>query len=112
VKVIRFIKRAQQLGFTLAQVGELLKLQQDRTGSCARVRASAQTKIEEIDAKIESLRAMKSALAELVDCCSQEDTIRECLLLESLDQPCSTSSPAALNATACTDPPRAEGERL
>src|SRR6059036_1826289 len=51
VRVVRFIKRAQELGFTLTEVEELLRLRQDRTATCAEVRKAATSKIENIDQK-------------------------------------------------------------
>src|SRR2546422_2080942 len=58
VQVVRFIKRAQELGFTLAEIEELLRLRHDRTATCAEVRRAATVKIEDIDRKLKSLRAM------------------------------------------------------
>jgi MerR family mercuric resistance operon transcriptional regulator len=87
VQLIRFIKRAQELGFTLAEVEELLTLRSDQRASCSRVRAAAQAKIENIEEKLRSLRAMKRALKILVGSCATERSPRECPILEALDQP-------------------------
>jgi len=87
VRVIRFVKRAQQLGFTLSEVEELLHLREDRSGSCEEVRAAATAKLEDIDSKIKSLRAMKRALSVLVKSCSGAGSTRECPILEALDDP-------------------------
>lgn len=86
VKLIRFIKHAQQLGFTLSEIQELLRLRQDRTGSCSQVRASAQTKMADIDRKVRSLQAMKKALSVLVASCKTDRSRRECPILEALDE--------------------------
>lgn len=85
VHVVRFIKRAQALGFTLVEVDELLGLRSDGERSCGEVRDAAAEKIREIDAKIESLSAIKSALATLVATCVDGASTRECPILESLD---------------------------
>ncbi len=85
VQVIRFIKRAQELGFTLAEIEDLLRLRQDRTASCAEVRRAATAKIEDIDRKVGSLQAMRRALRVLVDSCRSTGTTRECPILEALD---------------------------
>ncbi|HEY5616757.1 MAG TPA: MerR family transcriptional regulator [Vicinamibacterales bacterium] len=85
VRVIRFVKRAQELGFTLAEVEELLRLRTDRRASCAEVRAAANTKIADIDERLRQLRAMRHALRALVDSCVTEGATRTCPILEALD---------------------------
>lgn len=85
LRVVRFIKRSQELGFTLAEVEELLRLREDRRGSCRDVRAAAQVKIDSIERKIQSLRAMKRALCVLVASCRRDSSTRECPILETLD---------------------------
>lgn len=86
VSIIRFIKRAQELGFTLTEVEELLRMRSDQTASCAEVRAAAQAKIEDIEHKLKSLRAMKRALGVLVNSCRSDRSVRECPILDALDQ--------------------------
>ena len=85
VRLIRFIKRAQELGFTLTEIEELLRMRNDQTAKCADVRAAAQTKIGGVDQKIRSLRAMKRALGVLVNSCTSDGSTRECPILEALD---------------------------
>ena len=86
VKVVRFIRRAQELGFTLTEIEELLRLRQDQTATCAEVRKAATSKIENIDQKIKSLRSMSRALHILVDSCRSNGTTRECPILESIEE--------------------------
>jgi Hg(II)-responsive transcriptional regulator len=85
VRIIRFIKRAQHLGFTLHEVEELLHLREDQGSTCADVRDAARTKIADIDHKVESLLAMKQALAVLVKSCARKGQTRECPILEALE---------------------------
>lgn len=85
VQIVRFIKRAQELGFTLDEIEELLALRDDDRRTCGEVRGAAATKIEEIEEKMRRLRAMKRALAMLVDSCVDEASTRECPILEALD---------------------------
>jgi Hg(II)-responsive transcriptional regulator len=85
VRLIRFIKRAQELGFTLHEVEELLRLREDRTTTCAEVRETARDKIADIDRKVESLLAVKHALAVLVRSCARSGRARQCPILEALD---------------------------
>jgi MerR family copper efflux transcriptional regulator len=70
VRRVRFIKRAQELGFSLKGIKELLFLRAAPDAGCAAVRAYAEAKIRVIDEKIGSLTAMKSGLAKLVAECS------------------------------------------
>lgn len=95
VRMIRFIKRAQQLGFSLNEVGELLSLRDSRGSSCADVRAAAQEKIATIETKLESLQAIRDALKALVKTCGRDGAARACPILEALDNaPPPARSPA------------------
>jgi len=84
IRVIRFIKRAQDLGFTLGEIEDLLRLREDRTTSRADVRSLAETKIKDIEEKVRRLRAMRKALGILLDTCVCNGT-RECPILEALN---------------------------
>ncbi|HSU62091.1 MAG TPA: MerR family DNA-binding protein [Bryobacteraceae bacterium] len=86
VRRVRFIKRAQELGFTLAEIRELLCLRVDRKRDRAEVRAVARAKISEMEEKIRSLEAMKRALEHLVKRCSGHGPATECPILEALDE--------------------------
>ncbi|MDQ3831566.1 MAG: MerR family DNA-binding protein [Candidatus Tectomicrobia bacterium] len=85
VRRVRFIKRAQELGFSLKDIKELLSLRAAPGAGCGEIRAHAEAKINDIDEKIRSLTAMKSALSMLVAECSGEGPLTECPILESLD---------------------------
>jgi MerR family copper efflux transcriptional regulator len=85
VRRVRFIKRAQELGFTLAEIRELLSLRVDRKRGSATVKALAESKIHDIEAKIRALEAMKRALAHLSAKCSGHGPASECPILEGLD---------------------------
>jgi MerR family mercuric resistance operon transcriptional regulator len=85
VRRVRFIKRAQELGFTLAEVEELLRLREDPRIPCREVRATAETKIADIEEKMRRLPAMRAALAALVESCAANRE-HHCPLLEALDE--------------------------
>jgi Hg(II)-responsive transcriptional regulator len=87
VRIVRFVKQAQQLGFTLEEIEELLALREDDSRSCGEVQTAASAKIDEIDLKVKQLRAMKRALATLVASCVEDASTRECPILEALDEP-------------------------
>src|SRR5436190_2898985 len=69
VQRVRFIRRAQQLGFTLNEVKELLGLQVTAAASCACVRQRAEAKVLDVQARIRSLQRMNRALAKLASEC-------------------------------------------
>lgn len=85
VGLVRFIKRAQELGFTLAEVEELLQLRSNQETVCSEVRSAAEEKIAGIEEKIQQLRAMKRALGALVAACAREASPCYCPLIEALD---------------------------
>jgi DNA-binding transcriptional MerR regulator len=86
VRVVRFVKRAQELGFTLAEVAELLRLRDRRAASRDRVRRRAEAKLRDIDGRLRALRAMRGALRALLDSC-RCGTTPECPILEALEEP-------------------------
>ena len=69
VRVVRFIKRAQELGFSLDEVEQLIRLRGVTSAERHRVRAIADGKIAEIDRKLARLKSMRRALAGLVADC-------------------------------------------
>lgn len=82
---LRFIKRAQELGFTLDEVGELLDLRHDPQQNRNDVRTRAIEKIADVERKMETLAAMKSVLQTLTERCEQCGT-DDCPILASLEQ--------------------------
>lgn len=84
VERIRFIQRAKELGFSLAEVRSLLELRVRSDTECQDVRLSAERKIKDIDAKIRDLRTVRRALAKLTHACSAGLVTGDCPILESL----------------------------
>ena len=78
---IVFIKRAQQLGFRLEEIRELLEL---GDGRCADVRAKAEQKRRQIEAQIRDLRAMGATLDELIAACRAGRRDTHCPIVETL----------------------------
>lgn len=90
---IRFIKRSQELGFTLAEVNELLSLRASKSPrTCERVGRTALAKVDEIDAKLQDLLAMKQVLMELAATCPLDGAGDACPLLNALDLPSASGS--------------------
>jgi len=82
---VRFIKRAQELGFSLADISDLLSLRAAPRARCADVLQRAQQKIRDIDDKISTLRGMRKALARLTAECEGSLPATECPILEALN---------------------------
>ena len=85
VQVVRFIKRAQDLGFSLDDVEKLLRLRRNSNRNRTRIRALATRRIEEIDRKISELERMRHALRTLVHACHKGGTL-ECPIIEALTE--------------------------
>ena len=81
---VRFIKRAQELGFSLAEVRELLSIQINPAKECSDVRRLAEAKVADIEAKIRTLQAMKRVLSRLAEACPGCGPSSECPILESI----------------------------
>jgi MerR family mercuric resistance operon transcriptional regulator len=82
---LKFIRRAQELGFSLAEIAELLSLRVSRRTTSAEIRARAEAKITDIEAKMRSLESMKKTLRKLTKVCDGCAPIAQCPILESLD---------------------------
>jgi len=84
VRYVRFIKRAQQLGFTLNEVGRLLRLEDTR--ACAKTRSMASRKIALIDQKVTGLMAIRATLASLIQECEAGSQAKGCPIIKVLAQ--------------------------
>ena len=82
---VRFIKCAQELGFTLKEIKELLSLRAAPRTRCADVRNRAEAKVQGIDDKVRTLQAMRRALTRLIGECSGKGPVTQCPILEALD---------------------------
>jgi MerR family mercuric resistance operon transcriptional regulator len=84
VGIVKFIHRAQQLGFSLREIKELLDLRKVPRSTCGDVVVVAQQKTEEIEEKISDLRAMQTALSKLLKECTGTAPITQCPIIEAL----------------------------
>ncbi|WP_284620490.1 Cu(I)-responsive transcriptional regulator [Aquabacterium humicola] len=83
INTLRFIRHSRDLGFSLEQIRTLLGLWRDRRRPSRQVKALAQAHIDELDAKLRELQAMKATLAHLVHCCHGDDR-PDCPIIETL----------------------------
>jgi MerR family mercuric resistance operon transcriptional regulator len=82
---VRFIKHAQELGFSLKEIKELLCLRASPKARCGDIRDRAVTKISDVEARIHALQAMKKVLEKLVAECPGWAPLSSCPILEALD---------------------------
>ncbi|MDR8391497.1 MerR family transcriptional regulator [Aliifodinibius sp. S!AR15-10] len=82
---IRFIKRAQELGFTLSEIKELLELRMDEDTTCSEIKSEAQEKYQDVVEKIEDLQRIKNTLVDLIDSCTGEGPKGDCPILGALE---------------------------
>jgi len=85
VRLLRFIKRAQDLGFTLSEVKSLIALRDVRGRRRGEVRAVAEARLHEIERKLARLQSMRGALRSLVESCGCCDDGPACPIIEALD---------------------------
>jgi MerR family mercuric resistance operon transcriptional regulator len=82
---IRFIRKGQELGFSLREVEELLALETDLMADCGDVRARATAKIDDVNRKIGELERMRAALEQVVAACPGCGApLRNCSIMEAL----------------------------
>ncbi len=67
---LRFVKRAQDLGFTLKEISDLLAMNVGEGARCSQMNGPAEAKLAEIERKIEDLQAMRKQLKEFMKVCS------------------------------------------
>ncbi|MHB1872278.1 MAG: heavy metal-responsive transcriptional regulator [Steroidobacteraceae bacterium] len=79
---LRFIRRAQALGFSLKEIRELLTLSKGR--DVARVKRAAQTKLADVEQRIAALERMRSGLASLIAACPGHGEPSDCPILRAL----------------------------
>lgn len=82
---IKFIKRAQELGFTLSEIKELLELCLDEDTTCSEIKTEAHEKYRDVTEKIEDLQRIKDTLIDLMDSCNGEGPKGDCPILEALE---------------------------
>ena len=95
VQRVRFIRQAQEIGFSLREIEDLLSLRADPSADCSDVRERAAAKLEEVERKMEQLGRIRSALNELIAACPGRGALRVCSIMESLVAATGETSPHA-----------------
>lgn len=97
VSRIRFIRRAQEIGFSLREIEELISLRADPHADCGDVREKARAKLDIVDQKIAELKRVRAALNEVISACPGRGALRACSILEALEP--APSQPASRGTT-------------
>ena len=83
VHALRFIRRARDLGFSMAEIATLLSLWQDKARASSHVKQLAQAHIAALSQRIADMQAMQRSLQTLVQCCHGDDR-PDCPILDNL----------------------------
>ncbi|UUX97799.1 Cu(I)-responsive transcriptional regulator [Aquabacterium sp. J223] len=106
VNTLRFIRQSRDLGFSIEQIRELLGLWQNRRRPSRLVKALAEAHINELDAKLREIQAMKATLQHLVQGCHGDDR-PDCPIIETLSSEHGVAASASPNGVS----PRRRGLR-
>jgi len=87
---LRFIRRAKDLGFTLAEIRELLALSTDRKRGVRGVKARAEIRLAEVDQRIRELQRVRRGLKHLVAACPGHGSLDRCPILAALGEEATT----------------------
>jgi MerR family Zn(II)-responsive transcriptional regulator of zntA len=114
IRVIRFIRGAKALNFTLVEIRKLLALNTSDQASCAQVLKQTEGKIQEAEAKILELKEIKAVLSELVQACPGGTTsAKDCPILDHIQRGGKTLALiAALMMGALLSPKQAEAKPI
>jgi MerR family transcriptional regulator, copper efflux regulator len=86
VSRVRFIRQAQEIGFSLAEIAELLSLRSDPGAGCADVRQRAIEKRNDVQVKLNRLKHMRDALDELIARCPGAGGVNACSILDVMER--------------------------
>lgn len=85
-KTLRFLKHAQELGFSLAEIKDLLNLRANNASHCEDVQAKAEKHLQDVEEKIEKLESIQSILSKLIRQCRSKKTSEGCPILECFEE--------------------------
>lgn len=84
IHMLRFIRRARDLGFSMPEISELLGLWRDQSRHSAEVKRIARAHVDDLNARIRNLQEMANTLSTLADSCHGDDR-PECPIIERLE---------------------------
>ncbi len=86
VSRIQFIRTAKDLGFSLKEIRELLSMRVDPIGSCEEVKALAQSRIADVEERIQVLQGIRHSLRDLITACERRQPTSECPILDCIER--------------------------
>lgn len=86
LRLLRFIKNAQTLGFTLREIAELLELRVSSRSLCGDVQRRAEAKLKQIEVKVRDLQSLATTLRDLLRTCKAGQTTDRCPILKGLEK--------------------------
>lgn len=86
IQRLRFIRRAQHLGFSLREIKELLDLRARPAATCPDMRQRARVKLAEIDRKISELTSIRQELGSAVEACPGTNDLSACTVVAALEE--------------------------
>lgn len=84
VQRLRFIRQAKELGFSLAEIRELLELSTDRERGVRGIKARAETHLAAVEQRIAELQRMRRGLKKLIESCPGHGALERCPILAAL----------------------------
>lgn len=89
VTKISFIKKAQELGFSLKEIKSMLEINSQKKVTCSIVKKKVEEKISEIDQKIEDLQKIRQTLSKLSCACDESsDEMKRIKVMDCFDPNC------------------------
>jgi len=86
VQTVRFIKHAQELGFKLEEIKQLLSLRAPSSSRCQSVRKKAAVKLSDVQEKITLLKKMEKTVKKLISDCEKNKTSTSCPIIDSMEE--------------------------
>lgn len=83
VKRLSFIRRSRELGFSLDEIRELLRMVDENTFTCAEIAALSQKHLDDIKAKIKDLKKIERHMKGMLSQCSKDNT-PDCAIIDAL----------------------------
>src|SRR5437764_12417151 len=87
IRGLRFIRRCRDLGFTLEQVRDLLRLSSQKNDECSEVDRITKRHLADIEAKVLDLKRLEAELRRISNCCRGNRLIADCRIIEALSPP-------------------------
>lgn len=86
IQRLRFIRQAQELGFSLKEISELLSLRANPDSDCNEIQGRANAKLAEVEGKIEQLKHIGTALRKVIAACPSHGGLETCSIISAMER--------------------------